>query len=74
MSEEKKGELDKVTLTDLSPSSPVGFKGERMRLFLTDTGYQKSLESQSCDEINIFRHAKVSRGCIFYDHPKEKAR
>lgn len=58
----------------LSHSSPVGFKGERMRLFLTDTGYQKSIESQSRDEIKILKHAEVSWGDIFYDRPKETIR
>ena len=58
----------------LSHSSPVGWKGERMRLFLTDEGYQKSMDSQSRKEIKIHRHAKVSKGDIFYDHPKEYTR
>ena len=58
----------------LSHSSPVGDKGERMRLFLTDAGYKKALESQSCGECKILRHAKVSKGDIFYDHPKEYTR
>lgn len=30
----------------ISHESPVGNKGERMRLFLTEQGYQKSLENQ----------------------------
>ena len=30
----------------LTHESPVGWKGERTRLFLTEAGYQKSLESQ----------------------------
>lgn len=58
----------------LSHSSPVGDKGERMRLFLTDAGYKKALESQSRGECKILRHAKVSKGDIFYDHPKEYTR
>ncbi|EAG9406772.1 hypothetical protein HCD30_002919 [Listeria monocytogenes] len=58
----------------LSNSSSVGNKGERMRLFLTDAGYQKALESQSRKECKILRHAKVSRGDIFYDRPKEHTR
>ena len=58
----------------LSHSSPVGDKGERMRLFLTDVGYQKAMDSQSREEIKIFKHAKVSKGDIFYDRPKEHTR
>lgn len=30
----------------LTDDSPVGWKGERTRLFLTEAGYQKSLENQ----------------------------
>ena len=30
----------------LTHDSPVGWKGEKMRLFLTDTGYSKALENQ----------------------------
>lgn len=58
----------------LTHFSPVGDKGERMRLFLTDTGYQKALESQSRGECKIIKHAKVIRGDIFYDRPKEHTR
>lgn len=58
----------------LSHSSPVGNKGERMRLFLSDAGYQKALESQSRGECKIRKHAKVVKGDIFYDRPKEPTR
>lgn len=58
----------------LSHSSPVGNKGERMRLFLSDAGYQKALESQSCGECKILRHANVYKGDICYDRPKEEMR
>ena len=30
----------------LTNDSPVGWKGERTRLFLSDTGYEKALDSQ----------------------------
>ncbi|WP_101696224.1 DUF5720 family protein [Clostridium minihomine] len=58
----------------LSHSSPVGDKGERMRLFLTDAGYKKALESQSRGECKILKHAKVFKGDIFYDKPKQEIR
>lgn len=51
----------------LSPDSPMGDKGDRMRLFLTDTGYQKALENQDKDFIKIRNHAKVSSGYLHYD-------
>lgn len=37
----------------LSYDSPVGDKGDKMRLFLTDAGYQKFLESQERGEVKL---------------------
>lgn len=51
----------------LTHNSPVGFKGERMRLFLTDVGYEKAKEHQTNGHIKIFSHAKVIKGDLFYD-------
>lgn len=63
-----------ITFDVLSHNSPVGYRGERMRMFLTDKGYQNALESQSRGEIKMLKHAKVFKGDIFYDKPKEKTR
>ncbi|MEA5151335.1 MAG: DUF5720 family protein [Oscillospiraceae bacterium] len=57
----------------LSNSSPVGSKGERMRLFLSDAGYESALTSQQRGENKIINHAKVVAGHIYYDH-KDRAR
>lgn len=57
----------------LSHDSPVGFKGERMRLFLSDTGYRKALENQEKGHIKVLNHAKVIRGDLVYDH-KDRVR
>ena len=35
-----------IVLDVLSHESPMGYKGERMRLFLTEQGYQKVRENQ----------------------------
>ena len=57
----------------LTDDSPVGWKGERTRLFLTEAGYQKSLENQENLEnqekghIKILSHAKVRQGHLYYD-------
>ena len=51
----------------LSGESPVGDKGERMRLFLTEAGYKKALENQDRFFIQILNHAKVSQGHLRYD-------
>ena len=45
----------------LSRESPIGDKGHRMRLFLTEVGYKKALESQYRSFIRILNHAKVAR-------------
>ena len=51
----------------LSRESPIGDKGHRMRLFLTEAGYKKALESQDRSFIRILNHAKVSQGHLQYD-------
>lgn len=52
----------------LSHDSPVGFKGERMRLFLSDEGHKKALASEERGEIKIINHARVLSGNLHYDH------
>jgi hypothetical protein len=49
---------------------PVGDKGERVRIFLTDAGYMQALESEGRGECKIVRHARVRRGDISYDAPE----
>ncbi len=57
----------------LSGDSFAGSKGDRMRQFLTDAGYQKFQDRQEQGEIRIEDHAKVIPGghrC--YDHSRDK--
>ncbi len=49
-----------IMIDVLSRESPIGDKGHRMRLFLTEAGYKKALESQDRSFIRILNHAKVS--------------
>ncbi len=44
----------------LSGKAPVGDKGDKMRLFLTDAGYQKFLDSQERGEVRLKNHATGS--------------
>ena len=44
-----------VVFDVLSGESPVGDKGHRMRLFLTEAGYEKALENQDKAFIQILR-------------------
>ena len=46
----------------LSWKSPVGEKGERLRLFLSDMGYAKAQASEKRGEIKIRKHAAVIEG------------
>jgi len=49
---------------------PVGGKGERVRIFLTDKGYNQALQSQERGEMKIKRHARVRKGELFYNAPE----
>lgn len=57
-----------VVFEVLSSDSPIGDKGDRMRLFLTDEGYGKALKNQENGHIKIKNHAKVSAGRLHYEH------
>ncbi len=48
----------------LTNQSPVGWKGERNRLYLSDVGYQKALDNQKAGNIKIISHAAVAEDCI----------
>ena len=50
----------------LSGDSPVGDKGDRMRLFLTDAGYGKFKDRQEKGEIKIQNHARICGACVYY--------
>ena len=50
-----------------SDDSPWGFKGDRMRLYLNDTGYGKAKDFQEKGYIQIRSHAKVIAGDLHYD-------
>ena len=53
----------------LSGEASLGDKGDRMRLFLTESGYKKALENQDKAFIQILNHAKVVQGHLQYDRP-----
>ena len=53
----------------LDYACPVGDKGDRQRLFLSDEGYADALASQSRNECKILRHAQVIDGALHYDTP-----
>lgn len=51
----------------LTYQARVGDKGERMRLFLSDTGYEKAKNDEEKGNIKIRSHARVIKGNLFYD-------
>lgn len=56
----------------LSVDSFAGDKGDRVRLFLTDAGYQKFQDRQEQGDVRIEEHEKVAPGgYLHYDHSKD---
>ena len=53
----------------LDYACPVGDKGDRLRIFLSDEGYTDALASQGRSEMKILRHARVKDGALSYDTP-----
>lgn len=51
----------------LTQDSPVGDKGDRLRLFLSEKSYQKALADEKIGNIQIFSYAKVIQGNLIYD-------
>ena len=56
-----------IIFDTLTVDSPIGWKGERSRAFLTEEGYKKSLERQEQGHIKNVSHAKVRNGHLHYD-------
>ena len=56
----------------LSSCSPVGQKGERLRLFLSDEAYAKAQAAQERGYIRIRKHAAVIEGCILPNKMKKR--
>ena len=52
--------------------NPYGSPGDEMRLFLSEAGYRRALESQNRREIRIKRTAHIIEGHILYDRKKNK--
>ena len=59
---------DIMALERFDPATRHMIVFEKMRLFLTDTGYSKALENQEKGHIKIRNHAKVLSGDLHYDH------
>ena len=56
----------------LTWDSPVGDKGGRYRLFLSDKGYDRAIETEKRGDIRIRKHARVIEGHILYDKKKQR--
>ena len=57
----------------LSGDPPVGDKGDRMRLFLTDAGYGKFKDRQEKGEIKIQNHARAAPGGHLHYDRRDRA-
>lgn len=51
----------------ISDNCSWGDKGDRMRLYLNEMGYEKALGFQNEGKIKLKSHAKVRDGNLFYD-------
>lgn len=60
-----------ITLDVLNNDSPVGYKGERYRFFLSDEGYKNAKKSEQRGEIKIRSHAAVAAGKLYPDKKPE---
>ena len=61
-----------ITLEVLNDNSPVGYKGERYRFFLSDEGYKNAKLSEQRGEIKIKSHASVFCGKLYSDRKIQK--
>lgn len=57
----------------INNDSPIGFKGERSRAFMTEVGYSRAKVNEEKGNIKIVSHASVHKGNLRYDH-KEQTR
>lgn len=63
-----------IVLDVLNSDSPVGFKGERYRFFLSDAGYRNARASEKRGEIRIRNHAAIAAGKLYPDKKAEHDR
>ena len=56
----------------LDQRSPIGNKGERLRLFLSDEAYTEAQAAQEHGYIRIRKHAAVIEGCILPSKKKKR--
>ena len=58
----------------ITNQTSVGDKGDRMRLYLSEDGYQKALDEADNGDIKIITHAAVLGGRLRYDNRNEEIR
>jgi len=56
----------------LTHESTVGTRGERMRAFLSDDGYERAERIESRGDISIIRYYQVRKGDIIYKPRRAK--
>lgn len=56
----------------LSRKSPLGERGDAVRLFFSDEGYAQVLTAEKRGDIRIRRHARVIEGHILPEKPSNR--
>lgn len=62
-----------IVMDVLSNESKVGCKDERLRLFLSDEGYERAKEAEQAGHIKIKGHAEVVSGELYFDKPSKNS-
>ena len=70
---DEKGKITdtEYVIYEMPQREPPSSQGERTRLFLSDKGYEKALDSQAKGQIKILSHAKVRNGDLLYDRSEQ---
>jgi len=61
-----------MVILDVRRSYTKYTTGGRVRMFLTDEGYNEVMQMDTCGDVKIIRHARVRVGELYYDAPERE--
>ena len=59
-----------IIIDVIKDECPVGISGERIRIFLSDEGYEDSINAEKRGEMKIRKHYHVRKGNLIFAGPK----